>query len=117
MDEAIDAVLDLEDDAAYVSWGGSWRMPILDEFQTLIDKTTREWIWDYNGTGVSGCLFTSNVVGEEGHPIFLPGSGRVLGTEAPEYSSARKLEHSSGGYMSSTNQFGLAGTGLDFAYY
>lgn len=34
------ALLDLEDDAAYVNMGSQWRMPTTEEAQELIDNTT-----------------------------------------------------------------------------
>ena len=33
-------VLDPEDDAAHVNWGGSWRMPTKAEWQELLDNCT-----------------------------------------------------------------------------
>ena len=67
--------LDLVDDAARVNWGGNWRMPEKDEISKLNKNTTSEWIVDYNGTGINGRLFTSNVAGEESHSIFIPATG------------------------------------------
>ena len=29
-------ILDPEDDVAHVKWGGSWRMPTIDEYKELI---------------------------------------------------------------------------------
>ena len=42
-------VLELEDDAAYMNWGGKWRMPT-DEQQTELRKQCY-WVWteSYNG--------------------------------------------------------------------
>ena len=45
--------LDLSDDAAYVNWGGKWRMPT--------DEQQREqcyWVWtgSYNGSGIGGYI-------------------------------------------------------------
>ena len=68
-------VLDPEDDAASVSWGGKWRMPTATEFVDLKDNTTSEWIDNYNGTGINGRLLTSTVAGEAGHSIFFPAGG------------------------------------------
>ena len=73
--------LDPEDDAASVSWGGSWRMPTYTEFDALTDNTTSEWIDNYNGTGINGRLHTSTVSGEEGHSIFFPALGYGEGTK------------------------------------
>ena len=54
------------DDAAYMNWGGSWRMPTLAEEQELqatynsndwgSDNATKwKWIWTTDYQGVSGC--------------------------------------------------------------
>lgn len=34
--DAMKTVLDIEDDAAHVNWGGDWRMPTKDEFDDLL---------------------------------------------------------------------------------
>ena len=66
--------LEPEDDAARVYMGGDWRMPTMDDFQELINKryTFKEWIEDYNGTGVSGRKITSKT---NGNSIFIPAAG------------------------------------------
>ena len=63
--------LEPEDDAARANMGSDWRMPTNAEIQELIDKTTNEWINDYNGTGVNGMKFTAS----NGNSIFIPASG------------------------------------------
>lgn len=60
-------VLDSEDDAAAELWGGSWRMPTNDEFQSLINECT--WTWELNGFRV-----TSN---KNGSSIFLRAGGEI----------------------------------------
>ena len=65
-------VLDLEDDAAAVNWGGAWRMPTDDEWTELRENCTWKWTDDYNGTGVAGRIVTSNI---NGNSIFLPAAG------------------------------------------
>ena len=60
--------LDSEDDAAYVNWGSSWRMPTLDQQTELIDNCT--WTWTTQN-GVNGYLAT----GPNGHTLFLPAAG------------------------------------------
>ena len=62
-------VLDLEDDAAHVNWGGAWRMPTEAEVSELIEKCT--WIWTTQN-GVNGCKVTSKT---NGNSIFLPAAG------------------------------------------
>ncbi len=62
-------VLDAEDDAAYVNWGGDWRMPTIAEFDELLANTTSEWTTQ---NGVNGRKFTSKTNGKS---IFLPAAG------------------------------------------
>ena len=62
-------VLEPEDDIAHVKWGGSWRMPTLDECQELIDNCTPEWT---SLNGVKGCKLTSMTNGKS---IFFPTGG------------------------------------------
>ena len=65
--------LKMSDDAAYVNWGGTWRMPTKAEFEALL-ALTKEWVADYEGTGVAGYKFT----GSNGNSIFLPAAGYRL---------------------------------------
>lgn len=60
--------LDLEDDAAYVNWGLSWRMPTTDQLQELIENSV--WRWTQRN-GVNGQLVT----GPNGKSLFLPAAG------------------------------------------
>ena len=62
-------VLDLEDDAAHVNWGGDWRMPTLAEQEELINNCTWEW---KTQNGVKGRKATSKI---NGNSIFLPAAG------------------------------------------
>lgn len=57
-----------EYDVAYVKWGGSWRMPSMDQIRELIDYCSREWTVQ---NGVNGTLVT----GPNGKSIFLPAAG------------------------------------------
>ena len=63
-------VLDLEDDAASVNWGGKWRMPTKDECSELIDNCV--WTWTDNYNGVKGYEVKSKT---NGNGIFLPAAG------------------------------------------
>ncbi len=68
------SVLEPEDDAAVVNWGGDWRMPTEEECQELIDGCDFERINNYEGTGVNGTL----VIGKgeyADHSIFFPAAG------------------------------------------
>lgn len=66
-------VLDLEDDAAHVNLGGSWRMPTDAEWDELIHNCT--WTWTTQN-GVNGRLVTAS----NGNSIFLPAAGARLST-------------------------------------
>ena len=61
--------LDIEDDAAYVNWGGRWRMPTDVEWKELVKHC--EWIWT-NVNGISGYKVKSKT---NGNYIFLPAAG------------------------------------------
>lgn len=62
-------VLDSQDDAAHVVWGGKWRMPIKEEQDELVKNCTWTWV---KQNGVQGCLVTSKI---NGNSIFLPATG------------------------------------------
>ena len=65
--------LDPEDDAAHVNWGGSWRMPTMEECQELIDNCT----WEATArNGVKGYEVKSKT---NGNSIFLPAAGNYVG--------------------------------------
>ena len=66
--------LDPEDDAAYMNWGSSWRMPTWVEIDELRDNTTSEWT---TLNGVKGMKITSKT---NGNSIFLPAAGYRNGT-------------------------------------
>lgn len=85
-------VLDSEDDAAHVSWGGKWRMPTNDEFQELLDCCT--WTWTTQG-GHNGYMVTSK---SNGNSIFLPAAGNRVDTD---FSNADKTG-ANGSYWSSS---------------
>ncbi len=57
-----------EDDAAYVNWGSSWRMPTKAQQDELRGNCT--WTWTTRN-GVNGQLVT----GPNGNTIFLPAAG------------------------------------------
>ena len=94
------SVLDVEDDAAAVNWGGEWVMPTYDEMKELLDNTTNEWT-TVNGT--NGCKFTSKT---NGNSIFLPAAGYRNG-------SSLGLHTLGGNYWSST----LDQSNTRYAYY
>ena len=76
------------DDVAHVKWGGSWRMPTLDELTELFNECTWEWT---SLNGVNGYCVT----GPNGNSIFLPAASCRDGSEV-----SHKGYH--GGYWSSS---------------
>lgn len=68
-------ILEPQDDVAHVKWGGSWRMPTIDEQRELLNECTWEWT-ELNG--VSGY----SVTGPNGNSIFLPVAGYRFCAEA-----------------------------------
>ena len=64
--------LEMIDDVAHVRWGGSWRMPTIDEFRELMDSCS--WTWT-TMNGVNGYKITSNMPGYTDRSIFLPAVG------------------------------------------
>ena len=76
------STLQSTDDAAAVNWGGSWRMPTVDEWLELRNTSNCDWTWvdNYNNSGVCGYLVTSKKSGYEGNSIFLPAAGDWTGT-------------------------------------
>ncbi|MBP3467479.1 MAG: hypothetical protein J6K01_07730 [Paludibacteraceae bacterium] len=86
-------ILDPSDDAAYINWGGKWRVPNKAQQDELRNECYWVWTSDYNGSKVSGYIVyqarNSNHKGmktyEDGTPfpsytladahIFLPAAG------------------------------------------
>ena len=58
-------------DAAFVHWGGSWRMPTKSEWENLMNDEYCTWEWQAIN-GVNGYIVTSK---SNGHKIFLPAAG------------------------------------------
>lgn len=58
-------ILDAEDDAATINWGGRWRMPTKEEFEELCDNCTFE-LQTLNGK------IGYKVISKNGNFIFLP---------------------------------------------
>lgn len=63
-------------DAAYVNWGESCRMPTKEEFDELLNTSYCTWTWTdtttSDGSSVAGYKVTST---KNGNSIFLPASG------------------------------------------
>ena len=66
-----------EYDAAYKATDGAARMPTQDEIRELLKNTSKQWITDYNGTGVNGMKFTSKT--DKSKYIFIPAAGNCYG--------------------------------------
>ena len=92
-------VLDLEDDAVYVTLGGNWKMPTVDDWQELYNNTSREWT---QVNGVNGYKLTAS----NGNYIFLPAAGSGSG-------SSLDYEGSYGNVWSSS----LYSVGSPYAFY
>lgn len=66
-----DDILDTVDDAAYINWGSTWRMPTKKEFDDLLTNTTQTYI-------NNGIRFTGKD-SYNGVSIFLPCTGYFYG--------------------------------------
>ena len=67
-------VLDLEDDAAHVNWGGTWRMPTDEEWVELMERCYWEWTtFEHVHGNMVYCV-------ESGNSIFLPAAGSRVDT-------------------------------------
>lgn len=64
------AILDKEDDAAFVNWGSGWLMPTKEQFEELLQNCTWKW------TTIKG-IKGFEVKGKNGNTIFLPSAGEV----------------------------------------
>ena len=81
--------LDPEDDAAYVNWGASWRMPTQEQMKELVNNCwPKRWATQ---NGVKGYLLT----GPNGNTLFLPAAGYRWG-------NSLKYAGSEGHYWSRT---------------
>ena len=72
-------VLDAEDDAVTAAWGGTWRMPTIDEYSALDEAITTAWTTDYQGSGVSGLVLTDKT--DSSKVLFFPACGRCIRAE------------------------------------
>lgn len=70
--------LDLSDDVAHVTLGGSWRIPTQCDFEELKDNCKMKWT---SYQGVQGYKFTAS----NGNSIFMPASGNVYYDRVYEY--------------------------------
>ena len=87
-------VLELDDDAAHINWGGNWRMPTAEEMEELRKECT--WLWT-SQNGIDGYKVMSK---HNGNSIFLPSSGCIK-------ESAFYQTNKYGYYWSSTVRHGV----------
>ncbi len=93
-------ILDLEDDAANVNWGGSWRMPTKKELQELLEDCT----WTKVVQNDHNCYM---VTGPNGNTIILPAAGVFDDTIIEEYNTMGCYWSSSVSEDSSSNAYYL----------
>ena len=93
--------LDLSDDAAYVNWGTSWRMPTKAEQDELRNTNYTTWTWTTQN-GVKGYKVTSKT---NGNSVFLPAEGyrggsslNYAGSDGGCWSSSLNASNSSSAY-------------------
>ncbi|MBP5559205.1 MAG: Ig-like domain-containing protein [Bacteroidales bacterium] len=83
-------VMDPDDDAALLEWGGNWRIPTSDEISELRNNCT--WTWT-SRNGINGYEVKGKKSGYTNNSIFLPAAGYYEGGD-------RKFVGSSGRYWS-----------------
>lgn len=98
-------ILDPEDDAATVNWGGNWRMPTETERDELCNLDNCIWTWT-TLNGIYGFKVQSKKVGYTDKWIFLPAAGYRAGLN--QYHVGNR-----GNYWSSS----LIINGPDYAFY
>ncbi|MBQ3680215.1 MAG: hypothetical protein IJJ78_03045 [Paludibacteraceae bacterium] len=66
--------LDLSDDAAYVNWGGKWRMPTEAQQDELINQCYWVWTESYNNSNVKGYIvYKAKTSSDKGVKIIYEG--------------------------------------------
>ena len=67
--------LDLSDDAAYVNWGGKWRMPTNEQQTELRNECYWVWTESYNGSNVKGYIvYKAKTSSDKGQQISKNGT-------------------------------------------
>ena len=109
-------VLDLEDDAAHVNMGGSWRMPTTDEWVVLANATTAAWTKNYQGSGVKGLVLIDKT--DSSKTLFFPSAGYCghgsvgyVGSGAFYWSSSLDSND-----VSYANRMGLRSSSVDWRF-
>jgi len=90
------SILDVEDDAAHVIWGGDWRLPTQEECEELFNNCTITWA---SVNGVRGFRVTSKIEGFTDRSIFIPGAGY--------YDSGDLLQKRSCFYLTNSSLFSI----------
>ena len=90
------------DDVARIKWGGTWRMPTIEEIKELLNECTWQWT---SRRGVDGY----RVIGPNGKSIFLPAAGYRYGTGVSRRGS-------SGYYWSSSLSSDLSSCACDLGF-
>ena len=101
---------DYADDAARSVLGSTWRIPTETEWTELKNNCKCIWTWNYNSTGVSGLIVTSNVDGYRDKRIFLPAAGDRVDADILDNGSW-------GDYWSSSTEMGYPFVGRSFGFY
>ena len=106
-----------EDDAAYVNWGSSWRMPTQEQCIELSNNCT--WTWT-TLNGVNGHLIT----GPNGNTMFLPAAGDRYKNKLGDVGSygqfwSRTLHSSvqNAAYILFLHSYGLTGINANERYF
>ena len=104
-------VLDIDDDAVRVNWGGEWRMPTVSEIQSLGAATTSAFTSNYEGSGVAGLVLTDKT--DSSKVLFLPAAGNCgngnigyLGTQGFCWCSSIYTSNKIRAYYFTTNATG-----------
>jgi hypothetical protein len=71
-------ILDIEDDAACVNWGGDWRMPTKEEVEELVMNCKCQYVLRKDTCGNS--VYGYRVTGVNGNSIFFPTAGFMSGS-------------------------------------
>ena len=94
-------------DSVKTYWGGKWRLPTEEEFYNLLSATTSEWIESYQGSGVSGRLFTDKT--DRSKKLFFPAVGHYYSGIVYDFGSL-------GYYWSSSLITNGVTSGMDFNF-
>ena len=70
-------ILDPEDDAATMNWGGKWRMPTREEINELVKNCKFLYVSKTDADGFAVCGW--KVKGPNGNLIYLPAAGNMIG--------------------------------------